>query len=194
MKKIKQELSHIKYRFIYGYIEIIHKNNYKILWICAMGSIVGFLLYFGLQDYKSWELLLGIIGLLCFLSLFLLYWGAKKYHTKHYFYSKDAQGQITVTYVRDIYEYKNIMGETADYEEETADFSQENQQKSNTEKNPDENPINYFDGCATLEQAKDRYRKLVKIYHPDVAAGSTSATETINSQYDEFLRNHSGGQ
>lgn len=42
--------------------------------------------------------------------------------------------------------------------------------------------MNYFEGCATPEARKKRYRELAKQYHPDITKDDTKMKE-INSQY-----------
>ena len=48
-----------------------------------------------------------------------------------------------------------------------------------------------FAGCDTLEKGKERYRSLMRIYHPD-EQGNENMTKEINRQYDEFKMNAKG--
>lgn len=45
--------------------------------------------------------------------------------------------------------------------------------------------MNYFFDCATKEEAKAKYRKLAKEYHPD-NGGNVQIMATITEQYDKF--------
>lgn len=48
--------------------------------------------------------------------------------------------------------------------------------------------MNYFKNCSSIKDVKEEYRKLAKIYHPDVKGGSEEAMKVINSQYDELIK------
>ena len=41
----------------------------------------------------------------------------------------------------------------------------------------------FFSGCKTPEDYKDRYRALMKIYHPDGEHGDVEVTKQINNEY-----------
>lgn len=41
----------------------------------------------------------------------------------------------------------------------------------------------FFKGCTSWTQVKDRYRKLMQIYHPDLDAGNAEYSKIINVQY-----------
>ena len=50
--------------------------------------------------------------------------------------------------------------------------------------------MDYFNGCSTLDEIKDRYRKLAKQYHPDRNNGNTGEImKDINSQYENAIDN-----
>lgn len=53
--------------------------------------------------------------------------------------------------------------------------------------------MNYFKGCTTIEEVKERYKKLAFTYHPD-AGGTTEQMqdvnlqrEVMNAQYDVYV-------
>jgi curved DNA-binding protein CbpA len=48
--------------------------------------------------------------------------------------------------------------------------------------------MDYFTGCQSVEEAKKRYRDLLKQYHPDTAGpeGEAATVEIIN-QFNSFL-------
>lgn len=61
--------------------------------------------------------------------------------------------------------------------------------KSNSSNDQAGNKNDLFAGCDTLEKGKERYRNLMKIYHPD-EQGNEDMTKEINCQYDEFKRKY----
>lgn len=44
--------------------------------------------------------------------------------------------------------------------------------------------MKYFTGVKTIEELRQRYRKLLKKYHPDNENGSVEITQEINAEYD----------
>ena len=44
--------------------------------------------------------------------------------------------------------------------------------------------LNYFDGCETIEDVKDRYKELIKEHHPDLG-GSNAVMREINTEYEK---------
>lgn len=48
----------------------------------------------------------------------------------------------------------------------------------------------FFKGCSTWEQVRDRYRKLMQMYHPDYESGDEEYTKAINAQYEELKRKY----
>lgn len=50
---------------------------------------------------------------------------------------------------------------------------------------------NYFNNIETIEELKERYRKLAKKYHPDMG-GSNEEFIEMNNQYEEIYKNLSG--
>ena len=53
--------------------------------------------------------------------------------------------------------------------------------------------MKYFSSCATLEALKHEYRRLCKIYHPDLG-GDTATMAAINDEYDEVFRRIQSGR
>lgn len=51
-----------------------------------------------------------------------------------------------------------------------------------------QNKINYFEGCSTIEQIKKRYRELAQKYHPDhnKDTDTNKIMAQINLQYEQF--------
>lgn len=48
---------------------------------------------------------------------------------------------------------------------------------------------NYFKNVTTLEELKKQYKKLAKLYHPDLNNGTTNdIMKQINSEYDELFK------
>ncbi len=47
--------------------------------------------------------------------------------------------------------------------------------------------MNWFQGCSTSEQVRERYRDLAKKYHPDLG-GDTAKMQAINAQYSEACK------
>lgn len=52
----------------------------------------------------------------------------------------------------------------------------------------EETKIKYFIGCDTEKQRKDKYRELMKQYHPDVA-GNTEENNRISKEISEEYNN-----
>ena len=48
----------------------------------------------------------------------------------------------------------------------------------------------YFKGCNNLEQIKERYRALMKMYHPDTASGDEEYSKEIISQYEALKQKY----
>ena len=44
----------------------------------------------------------------------------------------------------------------------------------------------FFKGCTTWQQIKERYRKLMQIYHPDMKSGNEEYAKAINKQYGQL--------
>ena len=44
----------------------------------------------------------------------------------------------------------------------------------------------YFAGVKTIEELRQKYRELLKKYHPDNESGSVEITQEINAEYDAF--------
>lgn len=45
----------------------------------------------------------------------------------------------------------------------------------------------YFTGVKTVEELRQRYRELLKKYHPDNEGGSVEVTQEINAEYDRLF-------
>ena len=193
MNRIRDKLTLIFrknfYKLIQGYISKTKNTNFKAIWISGCLSFIGFYLYFCMEQYRIWELAIGIICAVICIVMLTLYFIAAKYHAKHYIYTKDEHGNPYVTYVKDtsLYNKQNQNKETSTQNNNTS--SEKKEKASNIDDSKFDATINYFDGCENAEQVKERYRKLMKIYHPDVTAGSTVVTEQINEQYQEILKN-----
>lgn len=50
----------------------------------------------------------------------------------------------------------------------------------------DLNTPDFFKGCSSCEQIKDRYRKLMQMYHPDYETGDEEYAKIINDQYEKL--------
>ena len=53
-----------------------------------------------------------------------------------------------------------------------------------------EDTQNFFAGCLSKESVKKRFKELCKVYHPDLADGSTEMMKLINAQYNILLRKY----
>lgn len=49
----------------------------------------------------------------------------------------------------------------------------------------------FFAGCGDAASVKERYRSLMKIYHPDLQNGDTTFSQIINKQYEELEKKFS---
>ena len=45
----------------------------------------------------------------------------------------------------------------------------------------------YFAGVKTIEELRQKYRELLKKYHPDNEGGSVEITQEINTEYDRLF-------
>lgn len=45
----------------------------------------------------------------------------------------------------------------------------------------------YFEDVKSIEELRQRYRKLLKKYHPDNEGGSVEITQEINAEYDRLF-------
>lgn len=48
----------------------------------------------------------------------------------------------------------------------------------------------FFKGCSSWEQIKERYRKLMQMYHPDHEAGDEEYAKIINDQYSKLKKQY----
>ena len=53
--------------------------------------------------------------------------------------------------------------------------------------------MKYFASCTTLDALKHEYRRLCKLYHPDLG-GDTATMAAINDEYDEAFRRLQSGR
>ena len=51
--------------------------------------------------------------------------------------------------------------------------------------------MNFFNNCATVEEIKNKYRKLVKQHHPDLG-GDTATMQALNEAYEDALKGVNG--
>ncbi len=49
----------------------------------------------------------------------------------------------------------------------------------------------YFKGCTNWEQIRERYRGLMKLYHPDSGSGDMDISQEINAQYEKLKEKYS---
>ena len=50
---------------------------------------------------------------------------------------------------------------------------------------------NYFQGCESMDDAKDRFRNLAKLYHPETGgSGNEQKFIELNTQFEEFKKNY----
>jgi hypothetical protein len=47
--------------------------------------------------------------------------------------------------------------------------------------------MNHFKGISTLDELKQRYKMLAKVFHPDMPNGNTEIMQEINNQYDKLF-------
>lgn len=45
----------------------------------------------------------------------------------------------------------------------------------------------YFEDVKSIEELRQRYRELLKKYHPDNEGGSVEITQEINAEYDRLF-------
>lgn len=46
----------------------------------------------------------------------------------------------------------------------------------------------FFDECTTIEEVKNRFRELAKMYHPDKQGGDLVQMQIINAEYDTVIK------
>lgn len=54
----------------------------------------------------------------------------------------------------------------------------------------DQTRADWFVGISSAEELKQRYRELMKIYHPDNRAGDTNAVQQIQAEYEELIKRY----
>lgn len=94
------------------------------------------------------------------------------------------------------YEYHFYgFGESKDQSSDSAESSHARYENDGTDKKEEayveRNVSHPFYGCNDLESLKNRYRKLVRTYHPDENSGNAEAFEYIQSEYERLLKNFS---
>lgn len=69
--------------------------------------------------------------------------------------------------------------ETAYFGADDTDFAQPSEQGHEQ--------TDFFAGCNDAASVKERYRALMKIYHPDLQNGDTTFSQAINKQYEDCV-------
>ncbi len=84
-------------------------------------------------------------------------------------------------------EYKRLAEDKARFEQQKAFYNRVHEFESNTheEKNIVRGDL-FFIGVDNRASAKKRYKDLIKIYHPDNAAGDTTTIQEINEEYEKL--------
>ena len=62
----------------------------------------------------------------------------------------------------------------------------QNASKENDNAKGHEAAIDFFKGCSSWEQVRERYKKLMQAYHPDYDSGDEEYTKKINEQYTKL--------
>jgi len=57
----------------------------------------------------------------------------------------------------------------------------------NQQPEPSNNETNLFAGVSTMEELRERYHALIKLYHPDNKSGDQNITTLINEQYKKAM-------
>lgn len=67
----------------------------------------------------------------------------------------------------------------------------ERQQKSREKQQRTDSAVpNFFKGCSSWEQIKERYHKLMQMYHPDHETGDEEYAKIINDQYSKLKKQY----
>lgn len=118
------------------------------------------------------------------------------YHTTYSSYRIGNQYRCIV-FIGDRPAYRSSIYEIGGRNNTEQDNSQKKQNTYNEENQSKQeetvySSIFFFEGCNSWDEVKKRYRKLMKEYHPDTAAGDAkkahqfeAAAKKINEQYDE---------
>ena len=85
--------------------------------------------------------------------------------------------------IKNAYSAKN--GDQAGQKSNQKERSYQQHKETNTTKDSN---LSFFKGCDTWEQVRERYRNLMKTYHPDSGSGDMETSQEINSQYEQLKR------
>jgi len=87
------------------------------------------------------------------------------------------------------YKYKN---NTYEQRQQGQQRQERQEQRQRTEKPPEPKAEahDFFKGCTTWDQVKERYRKLMQMYHPDHASGDEEYSKQINTQYEALKKKY----
>ena len=78
-----------------------------------------------------------------------------------------------------------------DSKEQKSSKGQDSSKEQNDSREQDnikeqETAIDFFKGCSSWEQVRERYKKLMQAYHPDYDSGDEEYTKKINEQYTKL--------
>ena len=86
------------------------------------------------------------------------------------------------------YDYKHNTYEHNQQSQQGQQGRKEQKQRANKPPEPKTEAHDFFKGCTTWEQIKERYRKLMQMYHPDHASGDEEYSKQINTQYEALKK------
>lgn len=84
--------------------------------------------------------------------------------------------------------------ETTQSNDRSYEYKSKNEDTYNQKRNQSDETSSampdFFKGCSNYEQVKERYRTLMKTYHPDNAAGDEEYTKAIIAQYEVLKKKY----
>lgn len=147
-----------------------------------------------LQVFLAYILNFHFVIALCGMAIFLAIIIYILKGSVKYFFTISEQEEINDSWQNNYsYQYKNH-----DYHSDTK-YHSDKTYHSNTTYHSDESGQsqtaayreNFFKGVRSKEEAKKRYRELMKIYHPDNECGDNNITQIIQEEYEEILQKFS---
>jgi hypothetical protein len=145
--------------------------SYKKEYICIAGAVILFLLTIFIWKFSQ-------------KVLYKLFFRVQKNAMKQYphMYQTGKAPDQNSDYDRKIREAYKAAYQKA-YSEADRYYRQKQQKESSNTQD-----AGFFAGVNTPEEAKKRYKELIKIYHPDNSSGDAASSAIVNEQYRAILK------
>lgn len=97
-----------------------------------------------------------------------------------------AKRNAVILWDRDYLDKLIKASNSTDNQQQREHTHNEQKQEYYENNNADQNEPDFFKGCTTWDQIKERRRKLMQVYHPDYESGDVEYSKIINAQFDRL--------